>query len=1272
MRSIKDIISKRQNNFRADINTFRIVKEIQAGTNSSVYSVENIQTEQYFAGKVIKCNEDDEKIKRIIKYDIINMIRCQHPTLIKYYSYSLIDFTGGKNLTLIMELATNGSLANALAQAQNGVSNRYYKNARQIILVGIVRGMMYLHEHHILHRNLNPGNVLLDEYYRPHITNYGLSKIAENNKSTAQDFSYGTTIYKAPEVLSSNFYNSKSDVYSFGIMMFEILTETTPYPLFQKGRMAALQFTRKVVSENYRPKFTVPIKKSFRNLIERCLSKNPNDRPSFEDIFKMLAYNIEESYLNASGEKEAEEGNDHNYYMDNLDIDHLYNYIDDITKIGDNSENETLKSTIEELKKDNKQLKEDNDQMKQQLNLIKKQNLQLAKKYEDNFAPLKRDFEQLKKDNEQMKKLIAQLKRPEIPPLMLNRKEEQYIPDEQSNFDSYLTTEPETELEKSNSISDDFESSSSSSSRDRNKSISPSSSIISINSSEIDDESEVSPQKRKNDKEDREVGLSKKKNDLSIRLPTKKNNEQTKPNSPSTKSEDQSKPNSPKKRNEFQFRLPLRKFENRSSPKGKNEEEQKTNSPKKIDTKQNEEEPKLNSPRRRAEKPIAAEEEQELPLSKKKNERLYHIPIKNTEKSELNDRRSFSPARRIDKPNEIPGRTNSKGEINDRRSSLPIRKTDKSNETPEKKLPPQIRKTNNLEGSGEKQSLLDQARKNDKPNENNNRRSFSPSRRSDKINEDTEKPIVPTIPKNDNPLESTNRRSHSPARLAEQSSEYFDRRRSFSARRVENPDRKYMIPIRKAAKSSSSDDDAYSQKNKADQLSIHLPARKDDRNRLNDDDDDILPSPRFKPPAFNETNMSLDRFNQLPLKFQKSFISELIKKAPNKFDQGLELIKELLRYLLQFNPSINSIHYFSLSTNKTKENYTNANEWCQDINEIHLLSAATEILYLNNSLDSSSFIDLIRQFSSVSIELKYPSENFKGTYDITSDIKRLQVTKLKLAVSISGLSSTDEMFKKCKVINSVKLDSSVNAIGKNSFRSCSSLVYVSISSTVNSIGNDAFRKCAALTQMTLPPSVISIGDGAFSKCTTLKSITIPSSVKSIGEWAFNECSSLKTLTIPDSVVSIGEWAFSACSSLKQFVIPPSVKSIPVSTFADCTALVKVTIPNSVTSIGNWAFCKCSALSEVQIPSSVTSVGEGAFSKCFALFEIEIPNKVTSIRSSTFAECSSLERVTVPSSVTTIEDNAFSGCFSLGKISLPRSVTSIGYWSFPSNTIISND
>lgn len=133
-------------------------------------------------------------------------------------------------------------------------------------------------------------------------------------------------------------------------------------------------------------------------------------------------------------------------------------------------------------------------------------------------------------------------------------------------------------------------------------------------------------------------------------------------------------------------------------------------------------------------------------------------------------------------------------------------------------------------------------------------------------------------------------------------------------------------------------------------------------------------------------------------------------------------MRDVLNYLLRFNDLINSIHYFSISTKKSKDSYKNVAEWCKDICEVHFLSTATQILYLNNSLDSSKFIDIIKQFESVTIEIKYPSENFTKIFVTVSNVKNSCIIKLKIAVSISGITTSYDMFCDNNDIISVKLD----------------------------------------------------------------------------------------------------------------------------------------------------------------------------------------------------------------------------------------------------------
>ena len=70
--------------------------------------------------------------------------------------------------------------------------------------------------------------------------------------------------------------------------MFEVLTDSVPYPELE-SEMPEYDFTYKVVNQGYRPKFSVPVKDSLRELIEQCWSENPSDRPTFDEIFNKLA-----------------------------------------------------------------------------------------------------------------------------------------------------------------------------------------------------------------------------------------------------------------------------------------------------------------------------------------------------------------------------------------------------------------------------------------------------------------------------------------------------------------------------------------------------------------------------------------------------------------------------------------------------------------------------------------------------------------------------------------------------------------------------------------------------------------------------------------------------------------------------------------------------------------------------------------------------------------------------------------------------------------------
>ncbi|EXC06825.1 Dual specificity protein kinase splA [Morus notabilis] len=150
------------------------------------------------------------------------------------------------------------------------------------------RGMNYLHHHKphaIIHRDLTPRNVLQDEAGRLKVTDFGLSKIYQEKdlgyKMTGRTGSYR---YMAPEVYRRELYGKAVDVFSFALIVYEMF-QGKPSNLAEDAESVA----DKRAYEDYRPPlssslFPDPIKE----LLRQCWHKNPDSRPTFEQIISEL------------------------------------------------------------------------------------------------------------------------------------------------------------------------------------------------------------------------------------------------------------------------------------------------------------------------------------------------------------------------------------------------------------------------------------------------------------------------------------------------------------------------------------------------------------------------------------------------------------------------------------------------------------------------------------------------------------------------------------------------------------------------------------------------------------------------------------------------------------------------------------------------------------------------------------------------------------------------------------------------------------------------
>ncbi|KAK8898373.1 hypothetical protein M9Y10_000658 [Tritrichomonas musculus] len=374
-------------------------------------------------------------------------------------------------------------------------------------------------------------------------------------------------------------------------------------------------------------------------------------------------------------------------------------------------------------------------------------------------------------------------------------------------------------------------------------------------------------------------------------------------------------------------------------------------------------------------------------------------------------------------------------------------------------------------------------------------------------------------------------------------------------------------------------------------------------------------------------------------------------------------------------------HFFIKKILKYNKAINNKEEMITRI-EIKIENTETERLFKCKLFESPYFLNTLRSFEHVIIEIQYPSKLFDKIYEKVSKMKQ-EVKVIIISVEICGQKTISSDFARYKSINIVRIDSATQKIDEEAFFKCSSLTQITIPSSVTEVGYSAFSGCSSLTQVIIPSSVTFIEEGAFSGCSSLAEITLSSSLISIDNNSFEGCSSLAQIKFPSSVTEIGNSAFKGCSSLKKITIHSSVKSIGDNAFRGCSSLEQIKIHSSITEIGKSVFRGCSSLTQIKIPSSVISIGNDAFNGCSSLEQITIPSSVTSIGNNVFKgikslvingnlqkieddmfnKCSSLKQITIPSSVTYIGVKAFNECSALTHITLPPSVTKIGYSAF---------
>jgi tetratricopeptide (TPR) repeat protein len=204
--------------------------------------------------------------------------RLDHPHIVPIYEIG--EYEGQHYFS--MKLIERGTLADLRLKSK--VQSLKSPEAAARLVGTVARAVHYAHQRGILHRDLKPTNILLDEQGEPHVTDFGLAKLVEDDSSlTLSAAMLGTPAYMAPEQAAGGArqLTTAADIYSLGAVLYELLTGQPPF----RAETAVETLRQACEQEPTPPRSLNPqVDRDLETICLKCLNKDPQKRYSSAEL----------------------------------------------------------------------------------------------------------------------------------------------------------------------------------------------------------------------------------------------------------------------------------------------------------------------------------------------------------------------------------------------------------------------------------------------------------------------------------------------------------------------------------------------------------------------------------------------------------------------------------------------------------------------------------------------------------------------------------------------------------------------------------------------------------------------------------------------------------------------------------------------------------------------------------------------------------------------------------------------------------------------------
>jgi serine/threonine protein kinase len=249
---------------------YTYLRTIGTGSSSVVVLVVNSQTGDQCACKVINRKTlTDERRMYQFSHSLDILQTHQDPRIVEFRE---VLYTP-TNIFLVMEYCAGGELISLVSDFET-----LPRAARYRIFWQVLRGVSYLHDHGIAHRDLKPDNIMLDSFQNAKLTDFGLSRLVDGDSLMSTPC--GSTVYVAPEIVLGREYDGlKADIWSLGVVLYVLETGCLPWTA-----ASGVALFRQITTAAYVMPPSAPADIAW--VIDACLQPDPDCRATAAELLR--------------------------------------------------------------------------------------------------------------------------------------------------------------------------------------------------------------------------------------------------------------------------------------------------------------------------------------------------------------------------------------------------------------------------------------------------------------------------------------------------------------------------------------------------------------------------------------------------------------------------------------------------------------------------------------------------------------------------------------------------------------------------------------------------------------------------------------------------------------------------------------------------------------------------------------------------------------------------------------------------------------------------